>query len=146
MSKATLKVGAAQFASVIGDVDANIPRHLDWIAQGRSRGLDLLVMPELSLTGHYGPLSLLDVAMRNSDPRLSRLAESAGGMSVVVGFIEEAPAAQFYNTTVILRGGGVVYLHRKINLPTYAKLEEGKHYAQGRFVDTYGLDDNWRAG
>ncbi len=146
MTASSLEVGAAQFASVIGDVDANMDRHLDWIARGRAQGLDLLVLPEVSLTGHYGADSLLEAAMHRNDPRLTRLAEAAGEMAVVVGFIEEGPAAQFYNAAAILKAGRMVHLHRKVNLPTYGKLEEGKHFASGRFVETHALDRDWRAG
>lgn len=146
MSERKLRVGAAQFASEIGDVDANMDRHLDWIAQGHEAGLDLLVMPELSLTGHYGPERLLESAMRRNDPRLKRLAEAAGDMAVVLGFIEEGTAAQFYNASALVQNGRMRHLHRKVNLPTYGKLEEGKYYASGRFVETYSLDDDWCAG
>lgn len=146
MSHRKLKVGAAQFASDIGDVDANIEQHLDWISRGRTARLDLLVMPELSLTGHYGPEKLLTAAMKRDDPRLLRLAEAAGDMAVTVGFIEEGAAAQFYNTAAMLQNGRVVHLHRKVNLPNYGKLEEGKHYASGRFVETHNLDEDWCAG
>ncbi len=146
MSPHRLKVGAAQFASAIGDVEANARVHLDWIERGRDAGLDLLVMPEVSLTGHHGAEDVLSAAMRRDDPRLARLAEAAGDMATVIGFIEEGPAAQFYNTAAILHRGGLAYLHRKVNVPSYGKLEEGKHYASGRFVDTYALDREWRAG
>lgn len=142
----SLKVGAAQFASVIGDVDANIDLHLEWIAQGRAAGLDLLAFPELSLNGHHGTDTLLETAMSRKDPRLLRLAEAAGPMALTLGFIEEGPAAQFYNSSAILRDGKLVHLHRKVNIPSYGKLEEGKHYASGRFVETWALDEYWRAG
>lgn len=141
-----MKIGAAQFASESGDLDANLDIHLDWIARGRSKRLDILVMPEMSLTGHYGTDTLLQTAMTCSDPRLMRLAEEAGDMIVVVGFIEEGLAAQFYNTAAMLKGGKVVHLHRKVNLANYGKLDEGKHFATGRFVETYSLDKDWRAG
>lgn len=140
------KVGAAQFASEIADVDANIDIHLDWIAKGREADLDLLVLPELSLTGHYGSNRLLDVAMIRQDPRLQRLVEAAGPMAVTLGFVEEGPAAQFYNAAVIIKDGEILHLHRKINVPNYGKLEEGKHYASGRFVETCRLAGPWQAG
>jgi predicted amidohydrolase len=141
-----LKTGVAQFASAIGDVDANIETHLKWIGEARGAGLDLLVLPEVSLTGHFGVETLLDSAMRRTDPRLIQLARAAGDMAVVVGFIEEGPGAQFYNASVVLRGGRPIYLHRKVNLPSYGKLEESKHYAAGRFVDNFRLDEDWAAG
>lgn len=146
MSRSTLKVGAAQFGSVIGDVDANLATHVEWLREARARRLDFLVMPELSLTGHHGPEQLLEVAMRREDPRLLELAREAGEMAVVVGFIEEGNAAQFHNAAAILHHGRVAYLHRKVNIPTYGQLEEGKHYACGRFVETHELDPDWRLG
>ena len=141
-----MKIGAAQFASVCGDVDANIEIHLEWIARGHGEKLGLLVMPELSLTGHYGAENLLQTAMTCSDPRLMRLAEAAGNMTVVVGLIEEGVAAQFYNTAAMLKDGKVIHLHRKVNLANYGRLEEGKHFATGRFVETFPLDKDWRTG
>ncbi|MCP3856155.1 MAG: nitrilase [Actinomycetia bacterium] len=141
-----LRVGAAQFASVIGDVDANLDTHLAWIAQGRDAGLDLLVLPELSLTGHHGPEQLLDAAMRRTDARIGELAAAAGDMACVFGFIEEGPAAQFYNAAAMVKNGSLVHLHRKVNIPAYGELEEAKHYAGGRFVETHELDPDWRAG
>jgi len=141
-----MKIGAAQFASESGDVDANIEIHRDWVARGRSEKLDVLVMPEMSLTGYYGTDMLLHTAMTCSDRRLMRLAEEAGDMTVVVGFIEEGLAAQFYNTAAMLKDGKVVHMHRKVNLANYGKLDEGKHFATGRFVETYSLDKDWRAG
>ncbi|MEC5322197.1 nitrilase-related carbon-nitrogen hydrolase [Aurantimonas sp. A3-2-R12] len=145
-SKLIVNAGVAQIASVIGDANANVDKHLDWIADARRAGVDLLVFPELSLVGHQGPDSLLEAAMSRHDPRLIRLAEAAGEMRVVVGLIEEGPGAQFYNAAASLYRGGLEYIHRKVNLPTYGQLEEGKHFANGRFVDTYTLDANWRAG
>lgn len=141
-----LKVGAAQFASEIGDVDANIDRHIEWIARGHEAGLGLLVLPELSLAGHHGGEAALSCAMKRDDPRLARIAEAAGDMAVVVSFVEEGPAAQFYNSSAIVRNGRLVHLHRKVNLPTYGKLEEAKHVAAGRFVETHAIDGDWRAG
>ena len=141
-----LNVGAAQLAAHVGDVDANVADHARWIAHAAELDLDLLVFPELSLTGHYGAERLLDVAMRRDDSRLQQLARAAGEMQVVVGFVEEGPGAQFYNAAAVLHRGRVVYLHRKVNLPSYGRLIETKYYAQGRFVDTHEMGPDWRMG
>lgn len=145
-SSLTVNVGVAQISSAIGEPDLNVEKHLAWIADARRAGVDLLVFPELSLVGHQGPDRLLEAAMSRYDPRLKRIAEAAGEMRVIVGLIEEGPAAQFYNAAASLHRGRLEYIHRKVNLPTYGKLEEGKHFAAGRFVDTYALDANWRVG
>jgi predicted amidohydrolase len=141
-----IKVGAAQFPSDIGNVDANMGRHLDWIKRGRAADLGLLVLPELSLTGHHGGEMALSCAIKRDDPRLTALADATGDMAVVVSFTEEGPAAQFYNTSAILKNGQVLHMHRKINLPNYGALDEGKHVAAGRTVETCALAEDWRAG
>jgi len=77
-------------------------------------------------------------------PPIRRLAEAARGITAVIGLMEEGPAAQFYNAAIAVRDGEVVFLHRKINLPSYGKLEEGKYFAGGRFVETTPLAGFWR--
>lgn len=140
-----LTVAAAQIESHLGDVDANLAHHLDVIAEARAAGVDVLLFPEMSLTGHGAGGDVLRLALKRDDPPLRRLAEAAGDMVVVVGLMEEGPAAQFYNAAVALRAGREVFVHRKINLATYGRLEDGKHFAQGRYVDTWELGGPWRA-
>jgi len=141
-----VRLGAAQFASEIGDLDTNFARHEAWITRARDAGVDLLVCPELSLAGHYGAERLLEVAVPRSDARMKALAEACGHMTAVVGFVEEGPGAQFYNAAAVLHAGRIVYIHRKINLPSYGRLIETKYYAQGRFVDTHPLRGDWLMG
>lgn len=142
---APLKVAAAQVESHLGDVDANLQHHLEVIAEARRSGVDVLLFPEMSLTGHGAGVEVLRLSIGRDDPRLRRLADAAGDMVAVVGIMEEGPAAQFYNTAIALSGGKQVFLHRKINLATYGRLEDGKHFAQGRYVDTWELGGPWRS-
>ena len=142
----SLIIAAAQFASAIGDLDANFAEHHKWLDAAKAQKADLLVFPELSLVGHYGAENLLDVTMNSRDARLLELSRAAGDMILIVGFIEEGPGAQFYNAAGVYKNGKLVYIHRKINLPSYGKLIETKYYAQGRFVDTHEIDADWRLG
>jgi N-carbamoylputrescine amidase len=128
-----LTVGLAQIDCRLGDVEANAERHLAWIEEARGRGVDLLVFPELSLTG-YRLLHLTPrVALRtNGSPVLARLAAAAGGMSVVVGVVEEGERGALYNSAVLLREGGVAFVHRKLYLPTYGIFQEERFFGRGR--------------
>ena len=139
-----LNVAAAQFASRIADLDGNLSQHYDW-AQ-RAEGVDLLVFPELSMTGHYGAEQILEVAMKADDRRLLELSRAADDTVMMVGFVEEGPAAQFYNACGVYKRGRLVYLHRKVNLAATGLLAETKNYAQGGYVDTTALKDDWRLG
>ena len=140
-----LNVAVAQVASVLGDVPANRRKHLDVIDTARSAGVDVLVFPEMSLTGHGAGPDTLRLALRRDDPIIADLARASGAMCTVFGMIEEGASAQFYNAAIAVRDGAIVFVHRKINLATYGKLEDGKHFAAGRRVDTFELMHDWRA-
>src|SRR3546814_9624771 len=77
---------------------------------------------------------------------LARLAEASRDIWTAAGFIEEGPAAQIYNSQAVLRDGYVAFVHRNLNLATYGRLEEGKHFAAGRFLQPFDFDQRWRAG
>lgn len=141
----TLRVAAAQIESHLGDLEANVDKHLAIIDQARSAGVDVLLFPEMSLTGHGAGTEVLRLALGREDPQLKRLAEATGDMVTIVGLMEEAVAAQFYNTAIALKDGRQLFLHRKINLATYGRLEDGKHFATGRYVDTFELGGPWRS-
>ncbi len=139
-----LVVAAAQIPTVPEDIQANLETHLDYIAQARARGCDLVVFPELSLTGY----TLSDESFRLARSRHSKvirqIAEASRDITTQFGFIEEGPAAQFYNATLAVRDGEIRHLHRKVNLPSYGNLDENKHFATGRFMETARLDETWR--
>lgn len=139
-----ITVGAAQITTVPEDIEANLETHLELIAQARVQGCDLLVFPELSLTGY----TLSDQSFRLARSRHSKvirqIAEASQDLTTQFGFIEEGPAAQYYNATLAVRDGEIHHLHRKVNLPSYGNLDENKHFATGRFMETANLDDTWR--
>lgn len=141
-----MRIAIAQIESVLGDVDANVDKHLDFIARARREGAHMLLFPELSLTGHSAGAMTLEVALPRHDPRILRLAEAAGPMLTSFGLIEEGPAAQFYNSCFTVAATGLCHIHRKVNLATYGKLDDGKHFAGGRYVETFTLPDHagWR--
>ena len=144
MTPHKVRVGAAQIDVALGDVDANIARHLSMIDEARRLGVELLVFPETSLCGYASDLAYHSAVSRDS-PLLRPLVEASHGMTVVFGVVEEAPAAQFYNSCFVLRDAALVHIHRKLNLATYGRLEEGKYFAQGRYVESFRLPDAvWR--
>lgn len=140
-----LRVAVAQVESVLGDVGSNIAKHLEMIAQARSERVDVLLFPEMSLTGHSAGAQALQVALHREDPAIRTLAEASGPMTTAIGLIEETVAAQFHNSTLVVHDGAVAFIHRKINLATYGKLDDHKHFAAGRFVETFPIRDAWRS-
>lgn len=147
MKKEILRVGVAQIDCVLGDLEANFEKHLDYIQRARQQKVDLLLFPELSLTGYAIGPQTVEMSLERRDSHLLALAEAAGPMWTLVGFMEEGVAAQFHNSQVALHNGEIEFIHRKLNLATYGKLEEGKHFAEGRYFENFELEDaRWKVG
>ncbi|WP_064602747.1 nitrilase-related carbon-nitrogen hydrolase [Photobacterium sp. J15] len=141
--KNELKVGIAQIAPVLGDVAANLEKHLQYIEAARKEGIELLLFPELSMTGYSLREKTLDVAMPLSADVLDELAAAAGDMAVSFGFVEEASAGEFYNAQGMVKNGQLIHLHRKLNLPNYGGLEEAKWYSKGQGLELCELFSGW---
>lgn len=141
-----LRLAVAQIDAEHGDVEANLQKHLDAIDAARAGGAEALLFPELSLTGYCVGERSLELALARDHEFIQRLAAASGDMWTVFGFIEEGVAAQIHNSLAVLHQGHVGFLHRKLNLATFGKLEEGKHFAGGRYLETFNLGPRWRAG
>lgn len=140
-----LHVACAQINADLAQVDANLDRHLAMIDQASEQGVELLVFPELSLTGYGLGARVMDVAMPVEDPRLNRLAEAGGAMQTVVGFVEEAGPGEYYNALAVFQHGQRVAIHRKLQLPTYGGLEEGKWFTPGQDLTYSEVQPGWSA-
>lgn len=131
-AKTTLRIGLAQIDPKLGDVEANLAKHLAWIERARSEGVELLLFPELSLTGyrllHLTPRVALQPA---TSPAIARLAAAAPEMAVVAGCVEEDERGFLFNSALLLSGGAVVHTHRKLYLPTYGIFQEGRFFSEG---------------
>jgi predicted amidohydrolase len=134
-----LTVGLAQIDCLLGDVAANVDRHLTWIERARQRGVELLVFPELSLSG-YRLLHLTPrVALAADAEPIRRLAAAAGSMTVAVGFVEEDQHGVLYNSCALLGGDTPPFVHRKIYLPNYGIFQEQRFLRAGRRLDLAAL-------
>jgi predicted amidohydrolase len=131
----SLAVAVAQLSCHDDDLAANVGTHLALIAQAHRAKVDLLLFPELSLTGYAGGATAAQRGQLPGGAILRRLTAACGGMAVSVGLPEMDAAGLLYNTQVLLRDGAILHRHRKVNLPTYGRLEEGKCFTAGRIVE-----------
>lgn len=126
-----LKAAIAQIRPRLGDVEGNLALHREWIRRGREAGVDLLVFPELSLTGY----ALRDMAPGAVLPLrggpLADLARAAGPMAVAVGAVVPARTGPPANAAVLLEGGRVSFVHRKVYLPNHGMFEEARYFSPG---------------
>ncbi|MBJ7594464.1 MAG: carbon-nitrogen hydrolase [Candidatus Dormibacteraeota bacterium] len=130
-------VALAQIAPRLGDVAANLERHLELIDEAAGGGASLIVFPELSLTGYFLKDLVPEVALLEQSEQLQRLALASRGVDVVAGCVLESDDARFYNASLYLAGGRVHHVHRKVYLPTYGLFDEARYLAQGDRFRTF---------
>ena len=130
------RVALAQVAPRLGDLDANRQLVADRLRSAATEGAELIVFPELALTGYLLQDLVPDVAMRADDDRLLSLSLEAPGALVAVGFVEETDAHRYTNSVVLLRDGEILGLHRKVYLPTYGLFDEGRFTRAGDRIRT----------
>jgi predicted amidohydrolase len=130
-----MRIALAQIAPHLGNVRKNLDLHLQTIERARKEKAELLVFPELSLTGY----SLRDLVETVAlDPEKSREIRTLQSLSreiaLVFGFVEESAREKglFYNVAAFCQKGKILHLHRKVFLPTYGLFEELRFFAQGR--------------
>jgi predicted amidohydrolase len=136
-----VRVALGQVEPALGDVPENTRRTREVLDRARSEGADLVVLPELMLTGYSLGRVSEDVSRSVDDPEIMELAEAADGLGCLVGFAE-AGRVHTYNSAAYLEGGEVRHVHRKLYLPTYDIWEERKHFTPGgamRSFDTDGI-------
>ena len=127
----TLRVALAQIAPALGQLDVNLARHHELLADARGQGADLVVFPELGLTGYQLQDLASEVAIRLDDPRLADLAEASRDLSVVVSFVEESADHRLFIAAALLEDGQIRHVHRKLFLPTYGLFDERRFFAHG---------------
>ena len=132
-------IALAQINTHLGDVTTNLEKHLELIRQAHASGSELIVFPELSLTG-YGLQDLVpNVAhvASEDDPVFQPLLEASQKIDIVVGFVDEDQRHRFFIAAAYLSRGQVVHVHHKAYLPTYGLFDEGRFFAWGDCIRAF---------
>jgi predicted amidohydrolase len=134
-----LTLALAQINTRLGDVKANLEKHLALIKDARDGQVDLLIFPELSLTGYVLQDLASTVAHHPSadDPVFRHLLEASRHLDFVVGFVDEDRRHRFFIAAAYLSQGEVRHIHHKVYLPTYGLFDEGRFFAWGDAVRAF---------
>lgn len=136
-----MKVAVYQIRPVLLDLKSNLENVTDKIKQGREKGAQLIVFPELALTGYFVGPRYHEAALRLDSPEIEHLASATKGTAAVIGFIEESPSMNFYNSALVAVDGNIAFAYRKLNLPNYGVFEERKYFAPGKQIPVLKLHD-----
>jgi predicted amidohydrolase len=133
----TFRIGAAQISPRLGDLDANLALYDTEVRAAREQGVDLLVFPELSLTGYFLKDMVSTIALRLDSPQIKKLCGLSRAVAFVAGIVEETPDFKLYNSAVYFEGGEIRHVHRKVYLPTYGLFDEGRYFARGDRIRSF---------
>src|SRR3954453_21322030 len=125
-----LTVALAQIDSTVGDLDGNAEKIRAGIERARAEGAQLVLFPELALTG-YPPEDLLIKThfLRRAAERLEEIAQGAAGVVSLAGYPQLRD--DVYNACAVLADGRVAAVYRKTYLPNYGVFDEQRYFQQG---------------
>jgi len=138
----TLRVAGAQLDHVVGDIAGNTTKIEQAMAWASERNADVLLVPELAITGYPPEDLVLRVGfVAENLEALAYLAALSGETAVVVGFVDRLPEEQVdddsvprevANAAAVLHRGRVVSIYHKTLLPNYGVFDEARYFAEGR--------------
>jgi NAD+ synthase (glutamine-hydrolysing) len=126
-----IRVALGQTDCTLGDVDANVRSALRMANQAAEAGAQLILFPEMSLTGYFLGHRVFNVALRLDDHRLKPLMDASHRISMAIGLPVEEPGPRFYNAALYLEAGQVKHVHRKIYLPTFGAFNDARYFSPG---------------
>ncbi len=136
-----LRVAGAQIDLTVGDLPGNEARILEAMAWASAQQADVLLVPELAVTG-YPPedLVLREGFVRENLAVLGRLAAASNSTAAIVGFVDQLPEGirdddsverQVVNAAAVLAEGRVAGVYHKVLLPNYGVFDEARYFAEG---------------
>lgn len=133
------KLALAQIDPVLGDLAANVKKHVEWAERAEKAGARLVVFPELSLTGYSIKDMNWDLAVDPSkDARpFQALVEKSRSITIIAGGVEEGPGFGIFNSAFLFEEGTVRTVHRKVYPPTYGMFEENRYFSPGKSVQAF---------
>ena len=127
----TLRIGLCQINTMVGDIERNTKKILDYIAKGKKMGADLLAFPEMAVTG-YPPedLLLMPKFIEANLKAINRIAKATSSITAVVGFVDKK--GDIFNSAAILHNRKMIDVYSKTFLPNYGVFDEDRYFQPGK--------------
>ncbi len=153
----SLRIVMGQLNLLVGDIDGNVDKLIRAANRARDEiGGDLIVFPELALTG-YPPEDLLLRAdlLERAEKGLAAIAGAVHGVDVIIGHPHRR-GDRLYNAASVVHNGKIIATYLKQLLPNYGVFDEKRYFAPGNnpcVIDIHGVpvgvticEDVWQAG
>jgi len=127
----TLRIGLCQINTIVGDIEGNTKKILDYIAKGKKMGADLLVFPEMAVTG-YPPedLLLMPKFIEANLRAANKITKATTSITAIVGFVHKD--GDIFNSAALLHNGKMIDVYSKTYLPNYGVFDEDRYFQVGK--------------
>ena len=138
-SSVFLRVALAQMNLIVGDFNFNAEKIKQHLKQAKSMGADVVLFPELAVTG-YPPEDLLlkESFLKQCDKNLKKISRYTNGLTAIIGFAEKKGKA-IYNSAALLCDGRHIGTCRKMLLPNYGVFDEKRYFHEGNSPVKFSL-------
>jgi predicted amidohydrolase len=133
-----MQITIAQIKPTLGDIEKNLKIHLEWIE--KSAQADLIVFPELSLTGYFLKDQVPSVAMRLDAEPIKKILKATAQKDIIFGFVEKTSEDLYFIAQAYAHRGKIVHFHRKVYLPTYGIFDDSRFLAAGSELETFEIE------
>ena len=139
VSPSGIRLALAQVNGLVGGFEANAEMVKSTCAQARKMGADVVLFPELMLTG-YPPEDLLfkKSFLEECKKTLKKCAPYTQGLTAVIGFAEQK-GKHLYNSAALMCNGKHIATYRKMLLPNYGVFDEKRYFTEGEELVRFSL-------
>jgi len=129
----------AQIDPALGDPEKNVALHCAYADRAIAAGAQMVIFPELSLTGYTVRDMNWDLAVRPDAPPsyMKPLLEKSRAIPIIAGGVEEGGTYGIYNAAFLFENGTMRSVHRKTYPPTYGMFEEMRYFSRGQSVRAF---------
>ncbi|OGX06313.1 MAG: NAD+ synthase [Omnitrophica WOR_2 bacterium GWA2_47_8] len=126
-----LRLALAQINTTVGDLDGNFAKIVQAIKKAQTLSVDLLVFPELAVTG-YPPEDLLLKRHFIDDNLkiLKRIVPHTRNITVMVGFVDRDKQGNIFNAAAVIYNKKLKGIYHKQELPNYGVFDEKRYFGQ----------------
>lgn len=139
MSITTIRLALSQINPTVGDIQGNSKKILDSITKAKKGGADIVVLPELIITG-YPPEDLLlkPKFVDDNIAALKKIAPKVTNLTALIGFVDKK-GKNIYNSLALIHNGKIRATYHKILLPNYGVFDEQRYFTKGSDIINFKL-------
>ena len=136
-----MKVALAQIAPKLGAIKINLGKHIDMIEQAKKEGVDLIIFPELSLTGYYAKDMYYEI-LPQVNGAIEEIRKISMNITIILGIIEENKKIKgvLHNSAVVIENGNILGTTQKVYLPDYGMFEDAKYFKPGNKIKVFNIN------